>query len=261
MSERDLYRFKTCVSFSTLHTSLHFYWFIMSCCVFSRGFLPKFWHSLHISSHSMIFIVSSVILLSFCAFRILEYLLIVLVLLASFCVWTKSLVCKDTVLQGISLFRRISEDSVYKSENIWFPVSRPDDWAIPSKHPSIHCSIRPDDVPYSPDASQTKHHPSGRRVFSVLYPSRRLSSPSRHLSVIDQIQILSKFNLREDCFNRPDDIDSRPEALIHKARIAIQISPSGRQSALVRMRLQLIWKLPIRLQPSGWLPIMVRTHA
>jgi hypothetical protein len=29
---------------------------------------------LHISSHPMIFIVSSVILLSFCAFRILEYL-------------------------------------------------------------------------------------------------------------------------------------------------------------------------------------------
>jgi hypothetical protein len=41
---------------------------------FSRGFLPRFWHSLHISSHPMIFIVSSVILLSFCAFRILEYL-------------------------------------------------------------------------------------------------------------------------------------------------------------------------------------------
>jgi len=43
---------------------------------FSCGFLPRFWHSLHISSHPMIFIVSSVILLSFCAFRILEYLLI-----------------------------------------------------------------------------------------------------------------------------------------------------------------------------------------
>jgi hypothetical protein len=42
---------------------------------YSRGFLPRFWHSLHISSHPMIFIVSSVILLSFCAFRILEYLL------------------------------------------------------------------------------------------------------------------------------------------------------------------------------------------
>jgi hypothetical protein len=50
----------------------------LSCHVecFSRGFLPRFWHSLHISSHPMIFIVSSVILLSFCAFRILEYLLV-----------------------------------------------------------------------------------------------------------------------------------------------------------------------------------------
>jgi hypothetical protein len=43
---------------------------------FSGGILPRFWQSLHISSHPMIFIVSSVILLSFCAFRILEYLLI-----------------------------------------------------------------------------------------------------------------------------------------------------------------------------------------
>jgi hypothetical protein len=42
---------------------------------FSCGFLPRFWHSLHISSHPMIFIVFSIILLSFCAFRILEYLL------------------------------------------------------------------------------------------------------------------------------------------------------------------------------------------
>jgi hypothetical protein len=43
---------------------------------FSRGFLLRFWHSLHIFSHSMIFIVSSIILLSSCAFKILEYLLI-----------------------------------------------------------------------------------------------------------------------------------------------------------------------------------------
>jgi len=42
---------------------------------FSRGFLLRFWHSLHISSHPMILIVSFIILLSFCAFRILEYLL------------------------------------------------------------------------------------------------------------------------------------------------------------------------------------------
>jgi hypothetical protein len=41
---------------------------------FSRGFLLRFWNSLHISSHPMIFIMSSIILLSCCAFRILEYL-------------------------------------------------------------------------------------------------------------------------------------------------------------------------------------------
>jgi hypothetical protein len=42
---------------------------------FSCGFLPRFWHFVHISSHPMIFIVPSVILLSLCTFRILEYLL------------------------------------------------------------------------------------------------------------------------------------------------------------------------------------------
>jgi hypothetical protein len=47
-------------------------WYVVC---FSCGFLPRFWHSWHISSHPMIFIVSSIILLSFCAFRILEYLL------------------------------------------------------------------------------------------------------------------------------------------------------------------------------------------
>jgi hypothetical protein len=42
---------------------------------FSRGFHQRFWHFLHISFHPMIFIVFSVILLSLCDFRILEYLL------------------------------------------------------------------------------------------------------------------------------------------------------------------------------------------
>jgi hypothetical protein len=55
--------------------------------------------------------------------------------------------------------------------------------------------------------------------------------------------------------HRPEDVVSHPDSLIHKARITIRISHSGRQSALVRTRVQLIWKLPIRLQPSG------RTHS
>jgi len=87
-------------------------------------------------------------------------------------------------------------------------------------------------VPYHPDTSDTKHHSSGRRAFSVqtftvsrsycssMYPFGRLSSPSRRLSVIDQIRILSKFNLREECFNRPDDVDSRPDARATNMEIA-----------------------------------------
>jgi hypothetical protein len=71
----------------------------------------------------------------------------------------------DAVLQGIPLFKRVSEDSAYKSENLRFLVSRPDDLAIPSGRTSVHCSIRPDDVPYHLDTRHTKHHPSGRRIF------------------------------------------------------------------------------------------------
>jgi len=37
--------------------------------------------------------------------------------------------------------------------------------AVRTIEPSVHCSIRLDDVPFRPDAQQTKHHPSGRRIF------------------------------------------------------------------------------------------------
>jgi hypothetical protein len=56
-------------SFSLPYT--HLYIFIdLSCHVvcFSGRFLPRFWHSLHISSHSIVFAISSFVLLSFCAF-------------------------------------------------------------------------------------------------------------------------------------------------------------------------------------------------
>jgi hypothetical protein len=161
----------------------------------------------------------------------------------------------------------------FQDKSFRFRASRLDDWIILSGCPSDHCSIRLDDVPHRPDASQTKHHPFGWRAFSVrtstvsrsycssLYSFGRLSSPFGRLSVIDQLQILSKFRIREDWFTCPDDVVSRPDVLIYKARIAIQIPPSGRQSAMVQKRVQLIWKLPNRLQPSGRLPLMVGTRA
>jgi hypothetical protein len=50
--------------------------------------------------------------------------------------------------------------------------------------------------------------------------------------VFDQASgFLSKTQIWEDCYNRPDDVDSRPDALIYKASIAIQIQTFGRQSA------------------------------
>jgi hypothetical protein len=54
-------------------------------------------------------------------------------------VWTKSLVCKDAVLQGILLFRRVLEDSTVRKVGSLSVVRT----IVPS---------RLDDVPYRPDA-------------------------------------------------------------------------------------------------------------
>jgi hypothetical protein len=56
-------------------------------------------------------------------------------ILALFCVWTNSIMCKDAVNKD-STFRVMSVDSA--SQKIFkFPVSRPDDRAIPSGRPSV----------------------------------------------------------------------------------------------------------------------------
>jgi hypothetical protein len=72
-------KFSTCLRLTFLFLSYtHLCIFVdFSCHVvcFSRGFLPRFWLFLLISSHPMIFIVSSVIFLSLCAFRMLGYFL------------------------------------------------------------------------------------------------------------------------------------------------------------------------------------------
>jgi hypothetical protein len=133
---------------------------------------------------------------------------------------------------------------------------------IPSGRLSVHCSIRPDDVPYHLDARQTKHHSSGQRGFpsepstvsrsfcSNLHPSRCLSNTSKRLSVFDQASNSFQVHIWKDCFNHLDDVDSRPDALLLKARIAIQIQPSGCLSAWSRRALNR-WKLRVEDQPSG----------
>jgi hypothetical protein len=46
-------------------------------------------------------------------------------------------------------------------------------------------------------------------------------------------------------------VDSRPDALIHKARITIQIYLFGRLPIMVQTRAKQIWKLRVEDQPSG----------
>jgi hypothetical protein len=99
------------------------------------------------------------------------------------------------------------------------------------------------------------------KVLSSLHLSGRFSSKSGRLSVLDQFHISFQVPRKGRSINRSDDVVSRPNARLLKARITIQISTSGRLIAMVRTCVHQRRKLSIRLQPSGRLPIMVRTRA
>jgi hypothetical protein len=77
-------------------------------------------------------------------------------ILASFCVWTKSLMCKDATNRDStcqSIFKRLF--TAKKIKDFRFPVSRPDEV---SSHPNAHLSTVPSDrTTWSarPDARQT----------------------------------------------------------------------------------------------------------
>jgi hypothetical protein len=170
-------------------------------------------------------------------------------ILASFCVWTKSLKCKDAV----------NRDSTIHSLQVK-RIQVPCQPSGRSSHP-----IR--------TAKTDQHHPSGRRDHSVqtlyciekglssLHPSGLFSRTFGRLSVIDQFLISFQVPRKGRSINRPDDVVSRPDARLLKARIIIQILPSRRLTVLVRTCVHQRRKLPIRLQPSRRLLLMVRTHA
>jgi hypothetical protein len=122
---------------------------------------------------------------------------------------------------------------------------------MPNK-PSI---IYSDDLHFRPD------HPLCRegsvQLASVWTSQQPVRTPLCTRPTPDSFQV----PIKGRSTNRPDDVVSRPNACLHKARIVIQIHPFGRQTALVQMRVHQRRKLPIRLQQSGKLPIMVRTCA
>jgi hypothetical protein len=142
----------------------------------------------------------------------------------------------------------LPEDSAqFASLKIWFPVSRLDNV---SYRQDVHLS----QVPSVRTTCHTvrmhfclKHHPFRRRELSVrtfpcrevsnyssVHPSGRFSSTSGRLCVRQASGFLYKAQIWEDRCNRPDDVDSCLDALIHKAGIAIQIQTFGRQSAWSR---------------------------
>jgi hypothetical protein len=95
------------------------------------------------------------------------------------------------------------------------------------------------------------------QLASVRTSQQPVRTPISTRTVSDSFQV----PIKGRSINRPDDVVSRPDTSLLKARIAIQISPSGHQSALVRTRAHQLRKLPIRLQPSERLPFLVWTHA
>jgi len=124
------------------------------------------------------------------------------------------------------------EDSAqFASQKIQFPTSRPDDVSYcPDAQLSNASAVR--------TTCQTvrthiilKHHPFGQREFpsgpfSVsrsfellwLASFRTFQQPVRTiLSVRSSFRISCQTQIWEEWYNRPDDVDSRPDALIHKA--------------------------------------------
>jgi len=128
---------------------------------------------------------------------------------------------RDSAIQRSS--RRFC--TVYKSDES-DPLQPSERRDIPSGRPTIQSIICPDDENFPSGPSSLS------RSFELLQLAfvRKFQQHIRTtLSVRPATVFLSKTQIWEDCCNRPDDVDSRPDALIHKASRAFKIQTSGRQ--------------------------------
>jgi hypothetical protein len=118
-------------------------------------------------------------------------------------VWTKSLVCKDAVLQGIPLFRRVLEDSAVRKvsslpavRTTCHPIRTPicplfnpfGRRVIPSGRPDRPSIIRPDDVDFRSDPSLYRE----ASVPACIRPDVSAARPDAS-QYSTKLQILSKF--------------------------------------------------------------------
>jgi hypothetical protein len=130
---------------------------------------------------------------------------------------------RDSAIQSAS--RRFW--TIYKSKNL-VPCQPSGRRVIPSGCPTVQSIIRSDDENFPSGPSSCREASN----CSSLNMSGCFSSTSRRLSIFDKLQgFFPKNMLWKDRCNRPENVDSRPDMLIHKASIAFKVQMSGRQSA------------------------------
>jgi hypothetical protein len=145
-----------------------------------------------------------------------------------------------------STFRVKLEDSACESKEFQDPCQPSGRCVIPSGRPSVHCSIRPDIRQTSIICPEDVLFLSGylhriEKLLCQLSLSGRFSSTSGRLSVLERFTDSFQVPRKGRSINRPDDVVSRPDAYLRKARIAVQNRPSGHLIAVVRTLVHRIW--------------------
>jgi len=79
------------------------------------------------------------------------------------------------------------------------------------------------------------------KLLGQLAPSGRFSSTSGRLSVLKRFTDSFQVSRKGRSINRPDDVVSRLDAYLRKARITVQNEPSGHLTAVVRTLVHRIW--------------------
>lgn len=165
-----------------------------------------------------------------------------MLLLSQGCCFIQSLLFSYVLREDSEKFSRIYFDSLSAIQATWYSVrtlisqqhpSGRRDLSVytpicPLFHPSGRCVI--------PSGRHTvQHHSSGQRAPSVrtLYciekfmfqhaPFGRFSSTSRRLSVLERFTDSFQIPRNGRSINHPDDVVSRLDVCLHKARIAVQI--------------------------------------
>jgi hypothetical protein len=148
-------------------------------------------------------------------------------ILASFCVWTKSLICKDATNRNSTVQSEVRRNSSFLSafRTMYHPVRTPDSLASSVWMTCFFC----------PDTSLYRE---------VYVPTWSVRTSQHHVRMPISSRTVHWFfpNSRKGrSINRPDNVVSRSDAWVHKASIAFWISPSERLTAVVRTLVHRIW--------------------